>query len=181
MISDIIGHDYVIQVKDHITQDRPDLDADFDNTGGLTDWGPLGTFIMIAERIKSIETGEWLESGVWRNAVVHECGHALDHVMAATDSQEFREAWAEDYRNMPEAVKGKPLPDGRTNSFYYFVRPGQDGGLDRARQETWAEGFDILMRGEESRFNYADFQAHFPRTLAAMRRLLAARYGPNGI
>jgi hypothetical protein len=181
MISDIIKYGYVIQVKDHITQDRPDLDPEFDFTGGLNDWGPLGTFVMIAERIKSIKTGEWMQSGVWRNAVVHECGHAVDHVMAATDSQEFRDAWAEDYRNMPEAVKGPQLSDGGKNAFYYFLRPSQDGGLDRARQETWAEGFDVLMRGEASSFNYANFQAHFPRTLAAMRRLLAARYGSVGV
>jgi len=179
-IADILAHGYIILVKDHLTQDRPDLSADLDYTGGLNDWGPLGNFIMVAERIRSVKTLDWMESQVWRNAVVHECGHAVDHVLKATDSSEIREAWAHDLAAMPEAAKAESSPDGRKNPFYYFVRPGPDGSFDRARQETWAEGFDILMRGEASSFNYANFQAHFPRTLAAMRGLLEARYGRLG-
>ncbi len=178
VLQEILRNGYVILIKDHITQDRPDLSADFDYTGGLNDWGPLGYSIMVAERIKSVKTGEWMVSGVWRNSVVHECGHAVDHIMGATDSEEFRQAWGQDYAAMPEAVRGDKLPDGRKNDFYYFVRPGADGGMDRARQETWAEGFDVLMRGEASAFNYENFRTHFPRTLAVMRRMLEARYGP---
>jgi hypothetical protein len=177
ILRDIQARGYVVLVKDHLTQGRPDLKPFFDYTGGLTDWGPLGDFVMVAERTKKDgpEGTSWIDNRNWRNSAVHECGHAVDNINRFTDKEAFRDAWDEDLRAMPEAVKRPAREDGGRNDFYYFLNPDIPG---YAYRETFAEGFDVLLRGEASSFNHDDFHRYFPRTLAAMRRLLEARYGP---
>lgn len=176
MLLDIQSRGYSILVKDHLTQDRPDLRPFLDYTGGVTDWGPLGNFVMVAQHMKVDRPGGtyWVGNLNWRNSAVHECGHALDNINGFTDSAEFIAAWEEDVRDMPEAVRRPSLEDGSRNDFYYYLNPGVPG---YARRETFAEGFDVLLRGEASSFNHENFHRHFPRTLAVMRRLLEARYG----
>jgi hypothetical protein len=176
MLADIESGGYVILAKDHLTQDRPDLKAFFDYTGGLTDWGPLGSFVMVAEHMKKDGAGgpSWIDNLNWRNSAVHECGHAIDNINGFTDTAEFRETWQADFQAMPEAVRKPVREDGSRNEFYYFLNQQTPG---YAYRETFAEAFDVLLRGEASSFNYQNFQRYFPRTLAAVRRILEARYG----
>jgi hypothetical protein len=59
---------------------------------------------------------------------------------------------------------------------YYFLHPDAGGWYQRARQETYAEGFDVLMRGPNSTYNYENFKRYFPNTLAELKRELGSRY-----
>jgi hypothetical protein len=111
---------------------------------------------------------------------------------------DFRNAWQADYEAIPAHLKSPLLPDLRPNTFYYFLRPdkyerkaGQkkseletgslaperDGWFQRARQETFAEGFDVLLRGSASTFNYENFVRYFPRSLADLRARIERAYG----
>ncbi|MCX5794379.1 MAG: hypothetical protein NTY77_02635 [Elusimicrobia bacterium] len=176
MLTDIESHGYAVLVKDHLTQDRPDLKSFYDYTGGLTDWGPLGNFVMVAEHMKKDgkDGAAWIDNLNWRNSAVHECGHAIDNINGFTDTPEFRDAWQADFQAMPEAVKKPVRQDGGRNEFFYFLNQRTPG---YAYRETFAEAFDVLLRGEASSFNHDDFHRYFPRTLAAVRRILEARYG----
>jgi len=177
ILRDLAGYGYTLLIKDHVTQDRPDLPADLDFTGGLHEWGPLGDSIVVAQRIKSRASGELMPSRIWRNAVLHESGHALDRILGATESEKYQAAWKADYARIPGRLKRERLPEGLRNDFYYFLRPGRDGLLALARQETFAEAFDILLRGEGSSFNHSRFTRYFPRTMKAARELIERRYG----
>jgi hypothetical protein len=203
VLRDMLADGYRIEVNSRVRQGREDLHEDNDFTGGFHSYGPQGKFIVIAEKIKHIKSGEWRESVVWENAVNHEIGHAASYILGEREAQrlapgdgekkgqalwfatkgvsespEFRAAWRRDYEAMPDALRREKLPDGRINSFYYFIHPDGNGWYQRARQETFAEGFDILLRGEASKFNHGNFTRHFPRALAEIRAALERAYGP---
>jgi hypothetical protein len=191
---------YKIHIDERIRQGREDLHEDNDYTGGFHSYGPQGKFIIIAEKIKHKKSGEWRANGVWENAIDHEIGHAVAYLLGEraavaaekagdkdqakwyaekglSENPEFRDAWRQDFEAMPGAVKAEAPEGAPVNDFYYFVHPDENGWYQRARQETWAEGFDILLRGERSRFNYDNFSKYFPRSMAVLHRLLEAEYG----
>lgn len=203
ILRDMLADGYRIEVNARVRQGREDLHEDNDYTGGFHSYGPQGKFIVIAEEIKRIKSGEWRKSVVWENAVNHEIGHAAAYILgereAATlapggakkegqaewyatkgisESPEFRKAWRADHALIPGELKEEKLPDGKINSFYYFIHPDANGWFQRARQETFAEGLDILLRGKDSKFNCENFTKRFPRALAEIRATLERAYGP---
>jgi hypothetical protein len=200
----MLADGYRIEINARVRQGREDLHEDNDYTGGFHSYGPKGKFIVIAEEIKQIKGGEWRKSTVWENAVNHEIGHAAAYILGEreaerlapgdakregqaewyatkgiSESPEFRAAWRADYALIPDALKQERLADGTINSFYYFLHPDANGWYQRARQETFAEGFDIILRGEASKFNHERFMRHFPRALAEIRASLERAFGPR--
>lgn len=177
---------YKIRVTGYVTEGRPDLDLADDHGGGLHDWGEMGNFVIVAEHVlvpvvgpdgRPRPVGEWRDSVYWENALVHEMGHVLDAAFRLSDDRAFVSAWEADYAAMPAEMKAPELSGSRVNKFYYFVRRGRDGSFDAARDETCAEAFDVLLRRERSDYNYSNFTAYLPRTLAALRALLRERAG----
>ena len=77
---------------------------------------------------------------------------------------------------MPAEMKEEWTADKLKNRFFYFVHPDAGGWFQRARQETYAEGFDVLLRGPRSSVNYANFTRYFPNVLAELRSELGGRY-----
>jgi hypothetical protein len=203
ILRDMLKDGYRIEVNARVRQGREDLHEDNDYTGGFHSYGPKGKFIIIAEEIKHIKSGEWRKSVVWENAVNHEIGHAAAYILGEreaerlapcdakkigqpdwyatkgiSESPEFRAAWGRDYTALPDELKQEKLPNGKINSFYYFIHSDGNGWYQRGRQETFAEGFDILLRGKASAFNYENFTRYFPRALAEIRAALERAYGP---
>ena len=177
---------YTVRVTGYVTEGRPDLDSSYDRGSGLHDWGERGNFVIVAEHVlvdvrgpdgRPRPLGEWQESVFWENALVHEMGHVLDAAFRLSSDPAFIGAWEEDYAAMPGQVKTRQLPDGKPNKFYYFLRPGSDGSFKGSRAETCAEAFDVLLRRERSDYNFGNFTAYLPRTLAALRDLLQQRAG----
>ncbi|MFA6092500.1 MAG: M3 family metallopeptidase [Elusimicrobiota bacterium] len=176
LLKDMADHGYVILVKHNVTQDRPDLTPDYDFVGGLHEWGSKGDFITIAENIRDRATDLWTPSLFWQNAACHEMGHAIARFLDATERKDFLDAWTADRDAMPDALFNAALPDGTKNKFTYFLYKNVDGSFRIAKNETFAEGFDILLRGKGSSYNYENFTKYFGRTLAAMRAILRERY-----
>jgi|GEM_PF-4447079 len=197
LLRDLIEGGYRIEANRDVRQGRPHLNPDNDYTGGFHSHGDAVRYIVVAEKIKMKASGEWVDSVVWENAVNHEIGHALAYVIGEEEARrtsapelelwyrkkgisetpEYREAWRLDYQAIPDELK-QQWRDRLENMFYYFVHPDPGGWYQRARQETFAEGFDVLLRGPRSSFNYENFTRRFPRALAEQRRMLEARYGP---
>jgi hypothetical protein len=201
ILRDMIADGYRIEVNARVRQGREDLHEDNDYTGGFHSYGPKGKFIIIAEEIKDKKTGEWRGNMIWENAVNHEIGHATAYILGEREAEKlagagakkkwqakryatkgisespaFRAAWRADLKDMPEDLKQQNPADGLGNRFYYFTQPDELG--QRGRQETFAEGFDILLRGPASRFNYEIFIRRFPRALKVIRAELERVYGP---
>lgn len=196
LIRDLLKAGYRIAADRTVRQGREGLHEDNDTRGGFHSHGVNGNLIVVAEKVKLIGSGRLADSEFWENAVIHEVGHALAYIhgeaaaagaadprqarwyrrKGLSESPAFREAWKADFEAMPAGLKEPWTADKRENKFYYFVHPDPGGWYQRARQETYAEGFDVLLRGERSSFNHADFTRHFPRALAELRRELGARY-----
>ena len=199
ILRDMLDDGYRIEVNARVRQGREDLHEDNDYTGGFHSYGPAGKFIIVAEEIKHKKSGEWRPSRVWENAVNHEIGHAGAYILGEraaaemdaagapkegqrewyatkgiTESPAFRAAWKKDFDAMPAAVKREAAPGEKVNDFYYYTHPDENGWYQRARQETFAEGFDVLLRGARSAFNYENFTKHFPRTLDEIRAIMRA-------
>lgn len=193
---------YRFLTKRYVTQGRPDLDKDLNLAGGLNE--PLKKQATIAETLflKVKEPPSWEKSLFWENAVVHEMGHALADILGrrvaqtstlskgkaeavvswgASELAAFKKAWKEDVAQLPAELKA---PDSR---LAYFLSPGVSGRCELGRRETFAEGVDVLIRGEASTFNEALFRQHFSRTLQALQRLLekgfsaVLPFGQNGL
>lgn len=197
MRADLAADGYRIEANESVRQGRPDLDAENDFTGGLHSRGPKGRFIVVAEKVKNALSGQWESNKFWENGVTHEIGHALAYIMGAheaksapeplakwyrdkgvSESPEFRDAYKKDFDAMPAALKAEKGGDGKPNPFHYFTKPDANGWFQRARQEAFAEAFDVVMRGAGSTYNYALFTKRFPSVLAAVRAALERRYGP---
>lgn len=193
---------YRFLTKRYVTQGRPDLDKDLNLAGGLNE--PMKKQATIAETVflKVKEPPSWEKSLFWENAVVHEMGHALADILGrrmaqtsilpqgkaeavlswgASELEAFKKAWKQDVAQLPAEMK---KPDSR---LAYFLSPGVSGRHELGRRETFAEGVDILIRGEASTFNEALFRQHFSRTLRALQRLLekgfsaVLPFGQNGL
>ena len=195
LLRDILNENYEVHIKRRLRTARPDLHPDLDYTGGLHERGPKGNRISVAERVKLLDTRKWVNNGYWRNGVFHEVGHVVDSILGVKNAGRlknqtvrqavekygvssdpaFRRAWKKDINAMPVELKQQWI-DGLSNQFYYFLYERNKDGFRRARQETFAEAFDILLRGKGSTFNYHQFAAHFPHSLAAVRKLTLAAY-----
>lgn len=182
-----LGLGYRVQVKAFVTQGRGDLPAVDDKGGGLHDWGEKGDLVIVAEKVlvdlpdadgAFRGRAEWQDSLYWENALVHELGHVMDRAFGLSARPAVRAAFDADFAAVPPELKRPRLPDGRVNKLYYFLQPDGERLSELSRQEACAEAFDVLLRGEASSFNYANFTAHFPRALAALRALLESRLGP---
>jgi hypothetical protein len=178
---------YRIQIKEFVTQGRPELQPVNDTLGGLHSWGKKENLIIVAEKVlvellddDGVFRGrrEWQDSRYWENAVLHELGHVLDRAHGLADDPAVRAAMDADFSDIPDELRRVRMPDGRPNRFYYFLQRTDELLSERARSEICAESFDVLLRGERSSYNYANFTAHLPRTLAALRAALEARLGP---
>jgi hypothetical protein len=198
LIRDLLRGGYRIAADETVRQGREGLHADNDTRGGFHSHGANGNLIVVSEKLKLIGSDEWVESRYWENAVIHEIGHALAYIhgedearaLAGTDprqarwyrkkglseSPDFRRAWNDDFDAMPAEKKSQYTAEKLTNPFYYFVHPDVGGWYQRARQETFAEGLDVLLRGPRSTYNHDDFVRHFPRALAELKRELGTRY-----
>ncbi len=198
LIRDLLKSGYRIAADETVRQGREGLHEDNDTRGGFHSHGANGNLIVVAEKLKLIGSDEWVESEYWQNAAIHEVGHALAYIHGEAEAQNiagsnprqarwfrkkglsespaFREAWNRDFDAMPAAMKEQWTADKLTNPFYYYVHPDVGGWYQRARQETYAEGFDVLLRGKRSTYNQANFTRYFPQTLAELRRELGGRY-----
>ncbi len=200
VIQNLLDEGYSIVLKERITRNRPDLHPDFNYTGGLHLEGERA--ILIAQNIIGRATGEPIETLYWGNALLHEIGHRVAfhlgrtrakgilpnpadpenlarlreknslNLWGVTEGADFRNAYLADYDALTEEMRALDI------KFAYFTTPRiKDGNpLEKARQETFAEAFDILLRGPESRFNYENFTRYLPRTLRATCRILQAHY-----
>jgi hypothetical protein len=197
VLRDLLDGGYRIEANATVRQGRPELDEDDDYTGGFHSQGKATRYIVVAEELKLKDSKHFVKSRVWENALNHEIGHALAYLIGEerarstadpeqalwyrkkglSESPAFREAWRLDYLEIPDEFK-QPWRDHLENMFFYFVHSDEGGWYQRARQETFAEGFDILRRGPRSSFNYENFTRRFPRALAEIRREVEARYGP---
>ena len=201
ILRDLARGGYRVEINKTIRQGRESLHEDNDYTGGFHSYGPAGKLIIIAQKIKHLASGEWRDNKVWENGITHEIGHAVAYLMGEraaevaqasgdaaqaewyrtkgiSESPAFRAAWRADFEAVPADLKSATLDGGKRNDLYYFLHPDDNGWFQRARQETFAEAFDILLRGPASTFNYENFQKHFPRALAEARRIVEAEYGP---
>ena len=206
LIRDLLKGGYRVAADESVRQGREGLHADNDLRGGFHSYGSKGHLIVVAEKLKLIGSDQWVESLFWENAVNHEIGHALAYIhgeaeakaAAPSDSAQalwyrqkglsesaaFREAWRRDFEAMPAQLKNEWTPGLNSqgaavnlqNRFYYFVHPDAGGRFQRARQETLAEAFDVLLRGPRSAMNYSKFTQYFPNTLAELRREFSGRY-----
>jgi hypothetical protein len=198
LIRDLLKSGYRVAADESVRQGREGLHEDNDTRGGFHSHGGNGNLIVVAERLKLIGSARWVESEYWENAVIHEIGHALAYIhgeaeveraalsdprqarwyrrKGLSESPAFREAWNRDFDAMPAELKKQWTADKLQNFFYYYVHPDAGGWYQRARQETYAEGFDVLLRGPRSSFNQANFTRYFPRALAEIRRDLGSRY-----
>jgi hypothetical protein len=197
VLRDLLDGGYQIEARRSVRQGRPHLHEDNDYTGGFHSHGESTSYIVVAEKIRLRESDSWVDSAVWENAINHEIGHALAYLLGEAESAStqdprqalwyrkkglsespaFRAAWWRDYEAIPADLK-QPWRDRLENQFFYFVHPDAGGWFQRARQETFAEGVDILLRGPRSKFNYDNFTRRFPNALAEIRRELESRYGP---
>jgi hypothetical protein len=198
LIRDLLKSGYRVAADRSVRQGREGLHEDNDLRGGFHSHGANGNLIVVAEKLKLSGSGRWVPSEYWENAVIHEIGHALAYIhgeaeakrAAATDPRQarwyrmkglsespaFREAWNRDFDAMPAELKAEWTADKLSNPFYYYVHPDAGGWFQRARQETYAEGFDVLLRGARSTYNSANFARYFPRALAELKRELGGRY-----
>jgi hypothetical protein len=92
----------------------------------------------------------------------------------ASQHPEFVSAYQQDYETMPDTMQLASGPLG------YFFQAGQQADqtipFRVGRQETFAECVDILLRGQESTYNYDHFIRYFPRTLQTVAKLLSRHY-----
>jgi hypothetical protein len=177
ILRDMHKDGYRIEVNARVRQGREYLREDNDYTGGYHTYGPKGKFIVIAEEIKQSKTGEWKRNTIWENSITHEIGHAASYVLGGlSETPAFKAAWTEDLAAMPDDLKAEKREDGFPNRFKYFTQDGDNA--ERGRSETFAEGFDVLLRGEASHFNHAIFTRRFPKVLAEIRASLERVYGP---
>ncbi len=205
IVNDVLQDGYKLQVRDHIRQGGESwFSEDNDYTGGHHDRGPFRKIITIAEKIKDSVTQQWNLSRVWENAVVHEFGHVVAYLIGArvangdrkqglsipksqaeidrylnrgiSESPEFKSAWQSDYDQIPSHLKQAWLNPHTKNFFYYYLEPDPDGDFQHARQETFAECVDILVRGKSSTYNYDNFQQYFPGSLKVVAKMLQKEY-----
>lgn len=199
ILRQIVADGYCLRVQDHITQGRPELTEKqnyLNQGGGFNE--PAAKQTTIAEKvlITMDKQTRWEDSVFWQNAVIHELGHVIADLMARkrtgaltdpddatatlktsllgwgiSEAPAFKEAWQKDYEALPKNLKGSDSP------IAYYLNPDYEGGFNVGRRETFAEAFDVLLRGKESTFNYNHFRTHFSNTLQATRNLLQEAYG----
>ena len=179
-----------------------DLVGGFHSYGPKGKFIIIAEFYKLADGSKWASNMTW-QNG-WQNGIDHEIGHAIAYLMGEraaakaeaageadfpgwyrtkgmSESPEFYAAWKRDYEAIPAELKEPYRPDGGKNYFYYFLAPDKApdtvGWYQRARQETFAEGFDILLRGKDSLANYDNFRRYFPRSMEVLRLTLEHEYG----
>lgn len=191
LLEALVNDGYTLSLKSYVTQNRQDL-ADsqaLNYTGGLNEPESKRTTVAETIHIKNTDPPDWQLNRFWQNSVIHELGHALADIIGrqkaaamtnpdeaelkakvekwgASELPEFTTAWQADYDQMPKEVQEMWLPIG------YYVSVGKDGKRTVSRQETFAETFDILVRGKYSTYNHDNFQQYFPRTLQAVANLI---------
>ncbi|MBY0405879.1 MAG: hypothetical protein K2X66_18395, partial [Cyanobacteria bacterium] len=204
ILSDLVASGYRLSLRHHITENRSDLENTqfiLNERGGLNE--PLFKRVTIGEWVNQIGASPpiWLKNLYWENAVIHELGHALGDIWAkrltdnstdpamandlkaellgwgASELPAFKTPWFEDYNLMPETIK---TPNqGFTSPLAYYLNDNFDNRFHVGRRETFAEMFDVLIRGTRSSYNYDLFNQYFPNAKAAMKQLLKSQYNLN--
>lgn len=164
---------YVIEVNERPRDGHWFLPAEVDYHGGFAVAGRR--LIVVSEEIRAPGGGFWFPNRQFDEAVDHEIGHALDADAQGSMGVDFLRAWQADFGEIPVDVTTSYTHDGKFDPFRYFVY-SDGGGYSRARQETFAEAYVVLLKGDSR--NAAAFRRFFPRTLAAERVILERRYGP---
>lgn len=159
--------------------------------------------IRVAEYLRNKNTGAEEKAQRWQNAIVHEVGHWVVHVIGRkkamlikpsvslpldrqfarlnergdlnyygiTESRQFKDAYFKDFNAMPEDVRE------HNDKLAYFTYPRMNHVPEpRARQEAFAESFDILARGSASDYNFKLFTTHFLNTLKAVADIVREAY-----
>jgi hypothetical protein len=204
ILSDLVTNGYRLSLRHHITENRPDLENTqfiLNERGGLNE--PLLKRVTIGEWVNQIGASPpiWLKNLYWENAVIHELGHALGDIWAkrcadnstnntlseelktdllgwgASELPAFKTPWFEDYNLMAESIKNPN--QGSASPLAYYLDANFDNRYHVGRRETFAEMFDVLIRGTRSSYNYDLFNQHFPRAKAAMKQLLKSQYNLN--
>lgn len=182
VLLDLRAQGYRLEVNSNARQGRWFKDPELDSHGGL--FYPRERAIVIAEEVHVAGRSGWHRAYRWRDAVGHEVGHAVSHRLGErfpfheySQSPEFAAAYAADVREMPGRFFGRTLPDGRWNPLDYYLYPDPGGGRVRAGEETFAESFNVLLRGGSSEDSQA-FHERFPRALEATRAAVTRVYGP---
>lgn len=164
---------YRVEVNEHPRDGHWGVSAEMDYHGGFARTG-LAPLLVVSEKIRDPATGRWFANAEIDQSIDHEIGHALDADVSGSASPEFARAWEADFAEIPVELKTSYAHDGRFNQFRYFVYA--DGGYERARHETFAESYAVLLRGDAARSREA-FRRYFPRSLSAAGRILESRYG----
>lgn len=164
---------YRIDVNERPRDGHWFIPGDLDYYGGFT-WS-FRRLIVVSELVRNPANGEWFPNRQLDEAVDHEIGHALDADIDGSESAAFVYAWRMDFAEIPVDMTTSYSRNGSFNMFRYFTY-SENGDYARARRETFAESYTVLLKGDGSR-SAALFRKYFPRTLAVERKALESRYG----
>ena len=152
---------------------------------------PTQKEVLLAEKIYEPETDSWSIAHRYPHTLLHEAGHAVDHMLGERQPKELREYIAHNHYRIvsnpvykhgisssPEFIaayeKDRAIIEAsdKSKSFKYFLQE-KNGDRHAGRQETFAEGFNVIMEGP-SAISYQKFQTNFPTVLKEMKRILQA-------
>ncbi|MBP7861226.1 hypothetical protein KA183_06055 [bacterium] len=119
-----------------------------------------GTEVVVSQYVMSETTGEFEDASDEVGAIRHEVGHALDHCMDITDSEEWKHAHRLEAARVPAEMRKK---------LDYYLKP------ESGASETFAELFNEKFGGYTDRGRddiSALVKAHFPNCNKIMERKL---------
>jgi hypothetical protein len=117
-----------------------------------------GTEVVVSQYVLSRTTGEFEDASDEVGAIRHEVGHALDHCMDVTDSEEWKHAHRLEAARVPAELRRK---------LDYYLQP------ESGASETFAELFNEKFGGytDRGRDNISALvKAHFPNCNKIMER-----------
>lgn len=120
-----------------------------------------GTEVVVSQYVISQSTGEYEDASDAVGAIRHEVGHALDHCLDITDSEEWKHVHRLEAARVPSEMRKK---------LDYYLKP------ESGASETWAELFNEKFGGYTDRGRgdiSAQVKAHFPNCNKLMERKLS--------
>ena len=126
-------------------------------------FSPSDNSIVINTRVAGSD-GKWTTRDAKDTGftAAHEVGHALDEVLGELTNGD---PYSLTYQRESTLIGGESRKE-----LSYFLQDGEAG-----REETFAEGFEVLVLGEKSP-QYKEFCDHFPRLLEVMHGTLAETF-----
>lgn len=135
----------------------------------------------------------------WQNAVIHEIGHQVAIYIGIAQANKILPGQHNDTESLQRALNQKNMlnflgitestefkqvhnkevaniPSSQGMGYFTDTRDIEKNPRSIARHETFAESFDILMRGSDSTYNFSNFVSYFPETLNLVYRLTKEQY-----